>query len=145
MYSDLFPIVSKQFPDTVIPLIKNASHSIDVVVFDWRFYKNDPANIVSLFNVAIADAVRRGVKVRCIVNSEDVVANLKLIGCKAIKLPTKKILHTKLIIVDNVNIVTGSHNYTQHAFCSNFELSVYFKLTEQENDFVKYFNNLFGF
>lgn len=138
------PIVSKEFPSFVIPLIAAATHSIDIIVFDWRFYKNDPANAVSLFNTALAHAVRRGVTVRCIVNSEEVAANLRMLGCAARKLETKKILHTKLIILDNVNIVTGSHNYTQHAFCSNFELSVYFKLSEQENAFVKYFNNLFG-
>lgn len=138
------PIISKQFSPFAVRLIDNASFSIDIIVFDWRFYKNDPANAVSLFNSAIARAVARGVKVRCLVQSDVVVDNLKAIGCNARKLNTKKILHTKLILLDKKDIIIGSHNYTQHAFTSNHEASIFVKLGSENNAFVEYFNNLFG-
>ncbi len=138
------PIISKDFPSVVVPLIELTTKSIDVVVFDWRFYKNDPACAVSLFNSAIARAVSRGVTVRCLVQNDGVVENLKRVGCDARKLHSKRILHTKLLILDKKRVIIGSHNYTQHAFTSNHEASICVELKSEENALVQYFNNLFG-
>ncbi len=138
------PIISKDFPDVVIPLIDKAVNSIDIVVFDWRFYKNDPSNPVSLFNASIVRAVSRGVKVRCLVQNYSVAETLKQLGCEAKQLHSKRILHTKLTIIDNVNVIIGSHNYTQNAFCNNHEASIYVRLADKGNSLVQYFNNLFG-
>lgn len=137
------PIISKDFPKVVIPLIDNAKHSLDIIVFDWRFYKNDPASSVSLFNQAIARACKRGLRVKCLVQNDGVVDNLKLLGCDAKKLNSKKILHTKLLIIDKKYVIIGSHNYTQHAFTSNEEASIFVKLSSENNALVEYFNNLF--
>ncbi len=138
------PIISKDFPKVVIPLIDSALHSIDIIVFDWRFYKHDVASPVSLFNMAIARACRRGVIVSVLVQSPNTVDRLKELGCNARQLSTKRILHTKLLIVDNVKIIMGSHNYTQHAFTSNHEASIYVVMKDDNNGFKQYFNNLFG-
>lgn len=138
------PIISKDFPKVVIPLLDSALYSIDIIVFDWRFYRNDPSNPVSLFNTAIARAVRRGVAVRCLVQNDGVVENLKTLGCDARKLNSKRILHTKLLIVDKKRVIIGSHNYTQNAFSSNHEASIFVVLSEEKNALVEYFNNLFG-
>lgn len=138
------PIISKDFPKVVIPLIDSALHSIDIVVFDWRFYKNDPTNPVSLFNTAILQAVRRNVNVRCLVQNDGVVDKLKELGCWAKKLNSKRILHTKLLIIDKKRVIIGSHNYTQNAFSSNHEASIFVHLKDENNGLVEYFNNLFG-
>lgn len=138
------PIISSQFPKIVIPLIDSALYSVDIVVFDWRFYKNDPGNPVSEFNMAIARAVRRGVSVRCLVQNDGVVEQLKELGCWAKKLNSKRILHTKLLLVDKKKCIIGSHNYTQRAFSSNYEASIFVHLAEENNQLVQYFNNLFG-
>lgn len=138
------PIISKEFPQVVIPLIDSAKENIDIIVFDWRFYKNDPASPVSLFNQAIARACKRGVSVRCLVQNAGVVDNLIKLGCDARMLNTQKILHTKLIILDRIGIIIGSHNYTQHAFSSNHEASIFVKMADEKNGLTEYFNNLFG-
>ncbi len=144
MENNIIAIVSSEFPNVAIPLIESAVNSIDIIVFDWRFYKDDPANPVSQFNHAISTASKRGVSVRCLVNSENTAERLKNLGCWSKCLHSKKLLHTKLLIVDNRRIILGSHNYTQQAFCSNHELSVGFVLESADNNFIKYFNNLFG-
>jgi phosphatidylserine/phosphatidylglycerophosphate/cardiolipin synthase-like enzyme len=138
------PIISKDFPKYVIPLIESALYSIDIIVFDWRFYKNDPANPVSQFNQAIARACRRNVDVRCLVQNEGVVDRLTELGCWAKKLNSKRILHTKLLIIDKKRVIMGSHNYTQNAFSSNHEASIFVVLKDEKNALVEYFNNLFG-
>lgn len=138
------PIISKDFPKVVIPLVDSALFSVDVIVFDWRFYKNDPESSVSKFNEAIARAVARGVKVRCLVQNGGVVLSLKAIGCNARLLNSKRILHTKLLIIDKKKVVLGSHNYTKSAFESNYEASIFVVLESEKNTLVQYFDNLFG-
>lgn len=137
-------IVSKDFPKVVIPLINNAKHSIDIVVFDWRFYKNDPSNPVSTFNHSIGHACTRGVNVRAYIKNDGVIDILKQLGVNAKKHENSRILHTKMIIIDNSIVVLGSHNYTQHAFSTNYEVSTQFTVDPVKNDFVDYFNNIFG-
>jgi len=144
MIYEPLPIISKNFPNIVIPLIDSVRYNIDVVVFDWRFYRNDPANYVSLFNSAIARACARGVVVRALVQNAGVVENLKAIGCDARLLNSKRILHTKMMLLDRKSVIIGSHNYTQHAFTSNEEASIYVTLPAGENELQTYFNNLFG-
>lgn len=138
------PIISNDFVRIVIPLIDTVQYSIDIIVYDWRYYKNEPACAVSLFNNSIARACRRGVRVRCLVQNGAILEYLKILGCDARKLPTGRILHTKLLILDNSGTIIGSHNYTKHAFESNFEASIFVKIPAENNAFVQYFNNLFG-
>lgn len=144
MQNEPIAIIAKQFPNVVIPLIDSALFNIDIIVYDWRFYINDPTNPVSLFNTAIRNAIKRGVQVRCLVNNPAIIDILKEMGCNVRQLYTGKILHTKLLIVDQNAIILGSHNYTQNAFSSNHECSVFFRLGSKENEFATYFNNLFG-
>jgi len=117
-------IVGKEFPAKVIPLIDNAHHSIRIIVFDWRWYPNDPANPVQLFNQAIIRAVRRGVRVSIVTNVPEVANILKQNGCIVNKPISDKLIHAKMMLIDSDILVIGSHNYTQNAFTMNFEVSV---------------------
>lgn len=136
------PIIAGQYPRVVIPLVEQALSSISIIVYDWRFYPTQPSHPVSKFNLALADAVRRGVKVRALVNNRGVLNALVTMGCQAHSLETKRMLHTKLMIFDNQKIVIGSHNLTQNAFTTNEEASCLFVIPKDDNQFVKYFNNL---
>jgi phosphatidylserine/phosphatidylglycerophosphate/cardiolipin synthase-like enzyme len=138
------PIISSDFVKIVIPLIDQAVHSIDIIVFEWRFYRKGLENNVCKFNYAIVRAVNRGVRVRCLVQQKNAVAELIRLGCKARKLNTKRLLHCKLMILDNRYIILGSHNYTQHAFSSNHEASIFVEMKDDNNTLVQYFNNLYG-
>jgi len=119
-------IVGKDFPKKVMPFIDHAVNSIDIIVFDWRWYPQNPGASVQLFNQAILRAVRRKVKVRVIANSDKIINILKAEGCQVKKLTTKKLVHCKMMIVDEQIAIVGSHNYTESAFQWNLELSVVF-------------------
>ena len=138
-------IISKQFPEKVIPLIDNAVKSIDIVVFDWRWYPQDPGATVQLFNQAIVRAVRRGVRTRAIVNNDEIVRVLKSCGVLAKRLIAKNLVHVKLIVIDDKTVIVGSHNYTQSAFQMNFELSVILDNPEGLAEIQSFFNNLYNF
>ena len=138
-------IIGKQFPAKVIPLIEKASHSIRIVVFDWRWYPNDSANPVQLFNQAIVRAVRRGVKVDAIANSDEIVATLKSIGVNAKKPNIKNLVHAKLLIFDDKDVVIGSHNFSQNAFTMNMEVSVFIPNFSGVPDLLRFFDSLYLF
>ena len=76
--------------------------------------------------------------------NKSVVSRLQAMGCKARFLESHRVLHTKLLIIDSVRVVLGSHNYTESAFSSNYEASIFVRLKDRENTLVQYFNNLFG-
>jgi len=137
-------IVGREFPAKVIPLINQAKTSIDIVVFDWRWYPQDPGAQVQLFNQSIVRAVRRGVKVRAIVNNNEILSVLKSVGCQAKKLLTQRLVHCKIMIIDSEIAVTGSHNYTQSAFQMNLELSTILRGREGIKRIIEFFNNLYG-
>jgi len=141
---NITPIIGKEFPKKVIPLIENAKKTIDIIVFDWRWYPQDPGASVQLFNQAIVRAVRRGVKVRAIANNDEIVRVLNSIGCEAKRLLTEKLVHAKMMIVDDEIVILGSHNYTQSAFQMNLELSVILDNLENTADFSNFFQNLFN-
>jgi len=137
-------IIGRQFPTKVIPLIDKSSKSIDVIVFDWRWYPQDPGASVQLFNQAIVRAVRRGVKVRVITNSGDIVSILNDLGCQAKKLISKNLVHAKMMLIDSETVIVGSHNYTQSAFQMNYELSVILDKPENISDYFSFFDNLYN-
>jgi len=137
-------ISGRQFPKKVIPLIEAAKNTLDIVVFDWRWYPFDPGASVQLFNQAIVRAIRRGVKVRAIANNDQIVAILLKEGAQAKRLTTSNLLHCKLMIFDEAKVVIGSHNYTQNAFETNFELSVALDIPAGCLDFFNFFNALWS-
>ena len=135
-------IIGNEYPKKVIPLIDGATKTINIIVYDWRWYANDPGNPVQLFNQSIVRACRRGVKVRVIGNSEDVLKILRSVGCDARRVVSKKLVHAKLIIIDDLNVVLGSHNFSQSAFTLNQEVSVYLPDFVDSPRLLTYFNSL---
>ena len=137
-------IIGKEFPQKVIPLIENAKKTIDIIVFDWRWYPQDPGAQCQLFNQSIVRATRRGVIVRAIANNYEIVNVLNQNGCYVKKILTKKLVHCKIMIIDSGIVVTGSHNYTESAFQMNLELSVILDNFEKIAEFSNFFTNLYN-
>jgi phosphatidylserine/phosphatidylglycerophosphate/cardiolipin synthase-like enzyme len=137
-------LIAQNFPKFVIPLIESAKHSVKIIVFDWRWYPSVQGSTISKFNQAVCLAAQRGLEVKCLVNNQGVADRLKAAGCEARLLHSKKMLHTKMLLLDDQVLVIGSHNYTQHAFSMNHEASVALDLGTKENDFEKYFKALWG-
>lgn len=137
-------IVGRAFPEKVIPLIDEAKKSIEIIVFDWRWYPQDIGSPVQLFNQSLVRAVRRGVIVRTLTNTEEIIKTLNEVNVKAKKLYSKKLLHIKMMIIDDETIIIGSHNYTQNAFQMNYELSVILEKVGADNEFKKFFNQIYG-
>lgn len=141
--SKIQAVIGKSFPREVIPLIESAKSSISILVFDWRWYPSDPTSPIQLFNQAILQAHRRGLKVRALVNMRGIVEQLRELGLDCRKIVSKDLLHAKLIIIDDKIAVVGSHNFTQSAFGKNFECSIITTDEETVGKFREYFEIIF--
>lgn len=135
-------IIGQQFLKKVVPIIDQTKNSLKIVVFDWRWYGNDPGNPVQIFNQAIVRAVRRGVKIEVIGNSEPVLRTLRSVGVQARKIVSKNLVHAKMIIIDDRDVIVGSHNFTYSAFTKNHEVSLYIQAAPQAQELINYFHNL---
>lgn len=135
-------IIGYDFLETVLPIICEAKHSIDIVVYDWRIYENNLTHPVMLLTKAITDAHQRGVEVRALVNNQGVRHYLKRQGIEAKILNTHKIVHAKMMLIDGRIAVVGSHNYTQGGLTMNLEISILCDFCTVDNGLSEYFNQL---
>lgn len=135
-------IIGKEYPAKVIPLIDSAKQSILIMCFDWRFYENSPLQSIQLLNQSIIRAKKRGVEVSALVNFPDSINVFSSIGIKIKQYKKGGILHCKIIIIDDKDVVLGSHNLTQNAMTSNIEVSLLIKNFKEVDRLKKIFNNL---
>lgn len=135
-------LIGSEYPKEVVPIIDFAKNSINILMFDWRWYENGLGSKVQIFNQALVRAVRRGVKVQALVNSEAIIKTLLSVGISAKMCNTKTLLHSKLLCVDSCVSIVGSHNISNRAFCENFETSVIIKNASTSLQFENYFNHL---
>jgi phosphatidylserine/phosphatidylglycerophosphate/cardiolipin synthase-like enzyme len=144
MISEPVAIIAQRYPQIVTPLIEAAKANIDIIVYDWRWYPTVSGGAVSQFNAAIVAAARRGVKVRALVTNGEVKSRLLSHGIDARVLKTDRMLHTKMILIDDTELIIGSHNFTQRAFSLNEEASVLVSFGSADHEFKVYFEHLWA-
>ena len=116
-------LIGKEYPKELITRINSATKNIYVFMYDWRWYKNDFACDMSQINQALVRAVRRGVRVNAILNSNEVIETLKSLGINAVKWNENKLMHAKAVIIDEWVSLIGSHNFSESAMGLNLEIS----------------------
>jgi len=137
-------LIGKDYPAQVIPMIKNARMTIDIVMYDWRWYGDKPGHTMQQLNNALVQASKNGVRVRAVVNTGAHAKFLATLGIKARSLKDRRTLHSKLIIIDGEKLVIGSHNLTSNAFYRNLESSVILDLPKEPTRISEYFENLYN-
>ena len=138
-------IIGKEFPKKVIPLIEQAKHVINIVVYSWWWYPDQIGSEIQKFNNTIINAAKKGVNVKVIANEWPTMAVLAKNGIKTKKLETKRKVHAKLMIIDNKTAILGSHNYTMGAFTTNYEISIITQDVEVVKRLRQFFNNLWPY
>lgn len=140
----MIPIIGADYVPQICALIAGAKRNIDIVLYDWRWYPDQVAHPCQVVNIALVNAVRRGVLVRAVVNNDIAIKFLKEAGIQARRLKDKRTLHCKLVIVDEKTLVIGSHNFTRNAFAHNIEASVAVEIPEEITRWREFFANLYG-
>jgi phosphatidylserine/phosphatidylglycerophosphate/cardiolipin synthase-like enzyme len=133
-------VIGPAYTDRIIELVEAAKVSIFILMFDWRWYKNDFSCEVSRVNHALVKAVRRGVSVRGVVNYKPIIETLEAVGIKARHWADSRLLHAKMLVIDGSVVVLGSHNLTMNALTQNVEVSAVFSDTELANQATALFD-----
>ena len=147
------PAIGSQYPSVVVPIINAASHSIDIMMYEWKWYSHENAGGVEKFNLAIQGAARRGVKVRVLMNIESMGHAITKINTRTeqflrlagIEVKFGQIgvaTHAKLLIFDNRLMVLGSHNISKGSFSRNQEASIVVEGGEAIRAYIDYFGLL---
>jgi phosphatidylserine/phosphatidylglycerophosphate/cardiolipin synthase-like enzyme len=117
-------LLGKEYADFLLTAIDGATRSIDILMFDWRWYPLDPSSPVQLINQALARARKRGVKIRVLVDSGYSLKYFKELQIEVRHYERAGLLHAKNILIDGELVVLGSHNMTMNALTQNVEISV---------------------
>lgn len=136
-------LIGREFAQEVIPLIQNAKKTIDIMVYEWRWYPNEIGSKIQVFNQAIVQANKRNIEVKAVVHKTLIAEILRREKIKVRKVESSKVLHTKLMIIDNEIVILGSHNYTMNAFNINYEVSVIIHDEKIVLNLKQYFKNFF--
>ena len=73
----MIPIIGAEYVDKICALIGEAKRNIDIVLYDWRWYEDQPGHPCQRVNIALVSAVKRTVLVRVVVNNDIAMASLK--------------------------------------------------------------------
>jgi len=132
-------IIGREFPDQLMDKVKDSKSEIKILIYDWRWYENEIGTKIQKFNHEIIKARKRGVAITAIVNSDFICDKLKDQKINIKKINSKKVMHVKMVLIDNKYLFLGSHNLTKNAFEINHEISVLL----QDADSIDRCNNFF--
>ena len=141
-FREIKTLVGDKYLPDLLSAIDDASTSVKVLMFDWRWYAFEPHSTVQQLNMAFARAVKSGVKCQALVNNLDIVQKLTEIGVEARRFNSRDLLHSKMALIDDCLFFIGSHNFTKNAFEHNFELSLLVYDEERGKDLAIYFDRL---
>lgn len=152
-HAEVEAIIGSEYPKKTIPLIKEAKHKINIIMYEWKWYTHEKAGGMEDFNLAMLDRLRNGVEVKILLNIETVnhpltKINLRTAGYleqRGAKIKYGQVgtaTHAKIIIIDDIKAIIGSHNLTKGAFTRNQECSVLIVGAEAIRPFIDYFNLL---
>jgi len=116
--------VGRDYADAITEQVVNAKQSIKMLVYDWRWYSNDPFSKIQKFTYEIIKKAASGVAVDCLCNADFMAPHLNSTKVNVKAVNTKKIMHAKMIIIDDKILAAGSHNLTKNGFELNYELSI---------------------
>lgn len=135
-------IIGNEYIKKVLPLIKNTKKNIEIIVYSWRWYYDDIASPVMRFNQAIIEQANRGIPVRVITEEKSIIPILQKSGIKVLDKKIEKVIHAKLLMIDDRITILGSHNFTKRGFESNLELSTIYFDEETTKNYKNFFDNL---
>lgn len=137
-------IIDNDYANTVAGLIRHASGEIRMCSYAWRWYEMEPEIDIQKLNIELLRAADRGVKVRCLVDSEAMAVQFCGLGFNARSVVNTRMLHTKAFGIGDSALILGSHNLTKRATTDNFEMSVITYDFESITLYNEYFDKMWA-
>jgi phosphatidylserine/phosphatidylglycerophosphate/cardiolipin synthase-like enzyme len=149
------PLPGQAFYQKLIESVNQAKFNIDVIQYQWNFYRNQPTNPVQKLNQALLNQLHNNKNVRCLLNKEGRGQHLTAINMKASQYLTEAgarckfgftfpIVHAKLWLIDDDITILGSHNLSGRSFTVNHEVSVLIKSKVVCAEFRRYFDSVWN-
>ena len=149
----IIPAINGDYPEVVIPIIKDCRSSLDVLVYEWKWYGHQAATSIQQLNLEVCSAARRGVKVRVLMNIEHyshpitkintrTERFLKNAGCEVKCVRCGGRTHAKMMIIDKNILLLGSHNLCKSSLSTNAEASVVLIDFPVISEYQRYFDSL---
>jgi phosphatidylserine/phosphatidylglycerophosphate/cardiolipin synthase-like enzyme len=143
----------RAFFPAVHDLLSSAEKSIDVILYQGRFYFHYTMIRSNAFLAELADAAARGVRVRAVLelsdwdldNTEgnrDVWQLLRPEISQIYFDPVDRTSHSKLVIVDDKYAVVGSSNWSHYSLDENNEANVVIESKRVAGAFKHYFDGV---
>jgi len=150
---DVQLVTNTEYVPAARKLIKEAKHSIRVMMFEMAFYErrsNSPSNLLIK---ELIEAKKRGVSVEVILevsesNDRTTERNrrsgkiLSQGGVDVIYDTVSRTTHAKLLLVDGEFILLGSTNWTYSALSNNNETSVLIRSKALAKELIDYVNKV---
>lgn len=130
-------------------LVEAANESIHVIMFYFKYDPGDPEDPVNELIWAMGNATLRGVELHVILE-DSIHDNVRAynyfarIGANVTFDKNGVRTHCKLIVVDRLYVLVGSHNLTESALWWNHEASVLIRSREVAEAFIRYFNEIWA-
>jgi len=145
--------LGSDYPKVITPLVDQATTSIDILMYEWKWYGHTSAGGVQKLNLAICAAAHRGVRVQVLLNIESMghaitkintrtAGFLERAGCKVKFGQVGVATHAKMMLIDDRILVLGSHNFSMGAFKKNQEASIVVDGREDIGPYRQYFKDL---
>jgi phosphatidylserine/phosphatidylglycerophosphate/cardiolipin synthase-like enzyme len=151
--ADVLAADDRDFFGIVHELLAGAEKSVDVVLYQSRFYLNYPNSTSNVLIADLAEASQRGVRVRAVLelagwnveNTEgnrDVYTLLKSSGVDLYFDPIDRTSHSKLLMVDGEYVVVGSSNWSYYSLDRNYEANVVIRSKRAADRFREFFEGV---
>ncbi|ODS42314.1 MAG: hypothetical protein MSIBF_03010 [Candidatus Altiarchaeales archaeon IMC4] len=152
---DIFAFSDAYYTGTVIGQINIAESSIDVVMFEVRYYKSRPESSANKILESLVAAKKRGVNVRVVAEGgEAYLGDSFEKGNKAgidylvkngvgVRLDPKNVTtHAKLVVIDGKTVIVGSTNWNYNSLDNNHETDILVNSQKAAQYFGDYFERL---
>ncbi|MCX6566919.1 MAG: phospholipase D-like domain-containing protein [Candidatus Aminicenantes bacterium] len=128
-------LLDEKYHKVVSALMENAQSEILIVSFLFGSPPKKLSDRVMKLYSKLIEARHRGLVCRVILNytvpentvgaeNKTVSAWLASNGIQCRYLPRNRVVHAKIVIIDGVSVIVGSHNWTRRAGERNFEASI---------------------
>jgi phosphatidylserine/phosphatidylglycerophosphate/cardiolipin synthase-like enzyme len=150
---DIQVVTDAQYFQVAKKMIQEAKTSIQVMMFEMRYYDEHPDSPSNLLIKELIEAKKKGVRVEVILEvreDEDRTTQTnrrtgKMFserGVEVIYDPLFKTTHAKLVVADGELTLLGSTNWTYYALTNNNEVSVLIRSKEVAKELLDYFNRV---
>jgi len=129
--------VNEDFLPVLVNNLSTARKTVLLTTYKIQRSTRPNARKLMAIHKALLKAAARGVDVRILTNLQagpNLGAHINLIsarnlifgGCQVRGLDRPRIIHAKTCIIDSERVILGSHNITNKAISSNYEVSIFF-------------------